>query len=292
MHLHTPVSDTAMCIQRSGPRLWQNRGMRTALLVVLVLLAGCGNPPEAPRELSELLRYMLREWENEDPAVLEAGAANLAEYLAGVDYDGDRVARSTEPGPITEDDVADMGHAEGTEPGDTVNLSLAWRSPHAIDLHGLWQAEVDHTPAEPSANEYVRSFDDGGDGTCFADRGCDPLFTSNVIERGNVLFTVEFDLDKHFRWVRIDDDRWMIVARAWFDEIYPASQGTAVLRQSYTLDVWADNGLGGSDRIQVLYSETAFDPPIDEDIKRNTTRLSIDGAMEATDEAITELLLD
>ncbi len=266
--------------------------MRTLLILALVLSTGCGNPPEAPTELSELLQYMMREWENEDPAVMEAGAANLAEYLAGVNYAGDRVERSTDPESLREVDVADMGHAEGMDPADTVNLSLAWRSPHSVALHGLWQAQVDHSPAEPSANSYARSFDEGGDGTCFEDRSCDPLYTSNVIERGNMLFTVEFDLAKHFRWVQIDEDRWMIVARAWFEDIYPASQGSAVLQQSYTLDVFADNGLGGTDRLQVLYSDTSFEPPIDADIKRNTTRLSIDGAMEATDQAIEDILLN
>ncbi len=77
----------------------------------------------------------------------------------------------------------------------------------------------------------------------------------------------------------------MIVARSWFDGVYPSSRGTATLYQSYTLDVWLEEG-DATRRVQVLYSESRFDPPIEEHIKRNTTRVSIDDAMEATDEAL------
>ena len=81
----------------------------------------------------------------------------------------------------------------------------------------------------------------------------------------------------------------MLVARSWFDGEYAASRGSALLRQSYTLDVWLENESGGTDRVQVLYAETVFDPPIEEHIKRNTTRLSVDSAMSTTDEALAEL---
>jgi hypothetical protein len=262
--------------------------MRCALLLTLGILVGC-NSPEAPSEVSDLMRFLMREFDNPDPDFLIAGAQNMADYLATVDYDAGGADRSTIPDPLREDDLVGMGHADGTDPLDTVNVSLAYRSSRPIREHALLQAEADHTIAEPSAGAYARTWDDALDPTCFGEQTCQLLRTTNIIERSNALFAAEFELFKHFRWTETEDGTPMIVARAWFDEIYAASRGSADLRQSYTLDVWMENADGGTDRVQVLYSDTAFDPPIDADIKRNTTRLSIDGAMSTTDEALAEL---
>lgn len=257
------------------------------LLLTLATLLGCDSP-EAPTDVSDLMRYLIREFDNPDPAYLTAGADNMADYLDSVDYSEDSQGRSTIPDALRESDLGLISHAEGTVLADCVNVSLAHKSPRPITEFALLQAEEDHRAAEPTAVAYARTWDDEPDPTCFAERSCELLRTTNIIERGNLLFQVEFELFKHFRWAETSDGRSMIVARSWFDGIFPASRGTATLRQSYTLDVFLQNG-EGTDRVQVLWSDTTFEPPIDPDIKRNTTRLSIDDSMWATDEAVEDL---
>lgn len=260
-----------------------------ARLIALLALVLCGcDSPEAPTDVSDLMRYLVREFDREDPAYLSAGAQNMAGYLSTVDYEADSAGRSTIPDSLYEADLVGISRFAGTDPEDTVNVSLAYRSSRPIEDHARLQAEVDHTIAEPSAVSYVRAWDDEPDPTCFADRSCTVLRTTNQIERSNLLFSVEFELFKHFRWTEIEDGRSMIVARAWFDGEFTASNG-AVLRQSYTLDVWLENGLGGTDRVQVLYSETVFDPEVEANTKRAVTRISVDSAMSTTDEALATL---
>lgn len=262
--------------------------MRTLIVLLIACAAGC-NSPEAPTDVSDLMRYLVREFDNADPAYLAAGAQNMGDYLATVDYEGDSVARSTIPDPLLEEDLVGMSRLAGTDPADTINLSLAYRSSRPIGDHARMQAEADHTIAEPSASSYERTWDDEPDPTCFPDRTCTLLRTTNQIERSNMLFTVEFELFKHFRWTETEDGRSMIVGRAWFDGEYVASVGTAVLRQSYTLDIWLDNALGGTDRVQVLYAESSVEGVTDENIIRNITRSSVDDAMWTTDSALTAL---
>ena len=51
-------------------------------LLVGLLLLGCRKaPPEAPKDLQELSRYLYREWQNDDPEVMAAGMDNLHAFL-------------------------------------------------------------------------------------------------------------------------------------------------------------------------------------------------------------------
>jgi hypothetical protein len=62
-----------------------------------------------------------------------------------------------------------------------------------------------------------------------------------------------------------------------------------MLWQSYSLDLWIEDGNGGSRRFQSLWSESDI-IDVDEDIVRNVLRDSIDDVYAAGDEAIDGLL--
>ncbi len=251
-------------------------------LLVTLLLAGC-NPPEAPTELSDLARYVIREFDNDDPAFLQAGATNLATLLDAVDYEADTVARSTIPTGLQAEDVVGLTRPADTELEDTADVSLYYRSRHPVAAHADYTRQADQLDAEPTATAYMREFLEGRD--CFGNGDCEHLRTVNDLTRENLLFSMQFELWKDFRRLQTEDGRAVMVSRAWTQEGFLAHVGTANLRQSWTLDVWLDEG-EGSERLRVNWAETTFDPPIDEDIIRNTTRAAIQDALEAGDDAL------
>ena len=81
---------------------------RSALLLLLVaLLTACKPPsPEAPTDLSDLVRYLFAEWSNEDPLPLQGGLANLDAFMVAIDMDAPAVDRSWVPDALTVEDVA------------------------------------------------------------------------------------------------------------------------------------------------------------------------------------------
>ncbi len=52
------------------------------MMLLLPMLTGCRPPPDAPQELDELVGYLFNHLADEDPAAMEAGAANLDSWLS------------------------------------------------------------------------------------------------------------------------------------------------------------------------------------------------------------------
>jgi hypothetical protein len=256
--------------------------VRAPLLAVVLLASGCA-APEAPTELSELARYLVREFDHEDPAFLAAGASNLDVLLDGLDLDEDLFERSSVPTHLALDDVADLTRPPGTDLDDTVDVTLAYRSSYGVAEHAVFAVDGDQLSAEPSAVAYERTFLDGDD--CFASGACTRLRTVNQVSRQNMLFALDFELWKDFRRAQTEDGVDVLVSRAWTEEGFQAHVGTADLRQSWTLDVFIDDEVGCR-RWRVNWAETLFDPPIEDDILRNTTRSSMQDALEAADAAL------
>jgi len=261
------------------------QGAACATLVGALTLAGCPAPIEAPTELSDLARYMVREFDAEDPAVRVAGADNFAALLDGVDFSASTPDRSTIPSSLSSDDVADLTRPPDTSLADTTDVTLFYGSRHPVSTHAAFTLVENQIDAEPSTAAYTRSFLDGED--CFEDGSCDRLSTVNAVSRENALFALDFTLFKDFRRFATTDGRDVLVSRAWTVEPFEASRGTAVLRQSWTLDVFVD-GPDGALRFRGNWAETTFDPPIDEDIARNTTRSGMQNGHERADEALDE----
>ncbi len=251
----------------------------------MVALGGCAAPVEAPTELSELARYMVREFDAADPAVRVAGADNFAALLDGVDYSASTADRATIPASLEADDVADLSRPPDTVLANTTDVTLFYGSRHPVSAHAAFTVADNQVDAEPSTASYVRTLLDGGD--CFGDGSCERMSTVNAVGRENALFALDFTLFKDFRRLETSDGRDVLVSRSWTQEAFEASRGTAVLRQSWTLDVFVD-GPDGAQRFRGNWAETTFDPPIDEDIARNTTRNGMQNGHELADEVLDE----
>jgi hypothetical protein len=231
--------------------------------------------------LSDLARFLVREFDNEDPAVMEAGVTNLAVLMDAVDYEASTVDRSTIPAHLEAVDVERLTRPPETFIDRTVDVSVSYLSRHTVSDH-IGFTDEDQLPAEPTAVEYTR---DVLEGDCFAAGDCDHLRTFNDLTRENGLFSVRFDLFKDFRAMQTDDGRDVMVSWAWTEESFLAHVGTAHLKQSWTLDVWLEKD-GGAERLRVNWAETTFDPPVEDDVVRNTTRGGIQDALEAADDVL------
>lgn len=264
-------------------------------LIVLLLLVGCAPLPEAPTELNELSRYLYREYNHEDPRVMQEGMANMYDFLATLDLaTEEKEDRSFVPENLHDEDVVDIVRPDRPLE-DCLPISIGGLSRHRIEDHALLMIQPDQTEAEASANFYDRTFPELADPSCFLDRTCDLLVTSNHAERQNLLLHVEFILYKNFRWVEVLDDdgehaRWAIVARSWFDQEWHGEEGNNSLLQSYATDLWFEADDGGVWRYQTLWSESEIAVEVSDDGVRNVLRRSIDDSFGQADDVIDELL--
>jgi hypothetical protein len=262
--------------------------MRILLATVAgaIAIAGCKKPPEAPKELNELSTYLYREWDNEDPAVMEVGLENLYAFLKKQDLEAGILDRSWELTSPSKADVSDIPFPKGVHPKDTLGVAVGYLSPWSIQDHATLQTEADQLIAEPSAKVYDRSFPDDDDPLCFVDQSCDPLVSINDIERKNLLISVVMVLFKDFRWVETERGS-AFISRSWLAESFDGENGSSRVVQSYAVDCWLPDGKKVW-RYQTLWSESEIVGASDA-ATIATLKSSIDKAMETADDAIEQL---
>ena len=262
--------------------------MRILLIALISVFAfsGCRKPPEAPQQLDELTKFLYQEWDNEDPAVMEAALENLYNLLKKEDLEAGILDRSWELTPISKDVVSDIPYPDGANPQNTLGVAVGYISPFKIKDHARLQTEGDQLIAEPSAKVYERTFPEDDDPLCFLDQSCDPLVTENDIERQNILMTVQMILYKDFRWVETERGT-AFISRSWLDRSWDGENGKSRVVQSYSIDCWLPVGKEIW-RFQTLWSESEITGASDT-ATLATLKSSIDKAMETGDEAIEEL---
>ena len=266
--------------------------LRTLLLIaVSAPLAACKPPsPEAPTDLSDLVRYLFAEWHNEDPQPMQDGLANLDAFMRDIDMDTAAVDRSWVPEPLTVEDVSAVTWPE-RDLEATIPLTVAGAGPWAVTDHARLQTEADQLPAEPTAVRYDRTVTNVDDPSCFWDGSCGLIETDNDVRRDNLVMSVDFAMRKDFRWVNIgsgEDARRAVVGRSWLEDSFVGDEGNTHLWMSFAVDVWMELPDGSTQRVQSLWSESET-IDVEEDIVRNLLRGSIDDVFDAGDAAIEEL---
>jgi len=253
-------------------------------------LAGCTPPPEAPDDLSDLSRYLIREYDNEDPRALQVGIESLEPHLAGLDLTGPRGDRAFLPDDLVDDDLAAITHPDAPLAG-CVPVAVAGQSRHEVLWFGELAQIVDQTPGEPSAETYARNFLAPDDPTCFADASCAHMETVNDVRRSNAIYTVEYSMFKDFRWVDVVAEgeptgRRALLTRSWITEPAVGVNNQNTIVHSYTLDVMIGEDDGTTSRYQVLWSEADLVLDVEDDITAGTLRIAIDQYFVAQDNAI------
>ncbi len=267
------------------------RVLLSCLLPLMVALPAC-TIQEAPTELSDLNRFLFREWASEGDQLLGDALLNFEAQMANVNLSGALGQRSFVPENLSEDDAIGITHPERSF-ADLLGVAVAHSSPWSTAEHVLLIVAEDQTPAQPTAPLYQRSFTQGSDPDCFAERACMQLTSMNEVRRENLLMSVNFTVAKDYRWVRVENEeggeRWGIIARSWFSESFPADSGGSTLWQSFTLDLWLDQPEGGLLRYESMWTETEIPGVTDPDIVRGTIRVSLSDTFDAEDSYLEDL---
>ncbi len=207
--------------------------------VALVLtLAACKKPPEAPADLDQLCNYLYSHMPDDDPEYLQVGLESLLSWLdVNIDetYEGYSVsALSQETVQALDDlerDVEDVeGAAVGTD-GVTSVDDMAW-------------VLVMVNPSEYIDNHevYERSYD--GNQQCFVERGCDWLEMTNYMESSYTLgLTVTSENTANMRWVELDEGP-ALLHRTWLNGPAQLNWDWLSIDENYYLNVVLPRGTG------------------------------------------------
>ncbi len=240
--------------------------------LLLLALIGCKHPVEAPTEMDELARYLLREFEIEDPEGLELGLDNLRPLLDEAPEEGWSLT------PLSLDDLWDLVPPEGRDPADARGLAVVYASPHPVADHVELMLLDDMTPCSPTAESYERSFTEGED--CFAGAGCEFLRTVNAIHRSNLLMEMGFTLNEDYRWVGD-----AVLSRNWIPESAHGDEDSNHLWQDWEVEVWLPADDGGTLRLWAMWTEAEY-AGITEEMAEVSGRMGLMDAMEAQDGVI------
>ncbi len=273
---------------------------RSVLLMPLIVIAlvGCKPPPEAPTELDELSAYLFRNWETEEPGVLEVGMYNMQQHFAGLDLDTDYHDLSFQLEVLSDDDIVDVNAPAGTDPADCLGVGLVTGSAFSPEDHAVAITQADQTPLEPnSRDKYDRIFLDPTDPACFLTRDCLVLRTNNDLIKKNSLMEIPYEMIKDFRWVELSEegepgtDTWGILARTWIEEAGVGESGNNTIEQSYSVDVFLPgaDASWGAYRYMGLWSEStgSVDDP---EIVMNVTLWGMDDLFSETEKWLEENL--
>lgn len=267
--------------------------LRTASCVLpLFALTACfGDPPPmAPQDADDLTRFIFREFDHEDPAVLEDAAVKLDAFLAAqIKFDGDLVQRSFELASILPSDIAGLDeYPSEQDPAKTIGMAVAYRSKWPVTDHARLQASDGLLEAEPSASAYERHFVEPTDPACFPTRECELMVTLNEITRSNFLMEVAIVLKKRFKWVALPDGRFAILSRSWNPRVFIGEDPDTAIKQSYTVDAWIGQADGSTWRYQGLFQESITGIDADKSTVIVTVTDGLDDLFEKTDEVIGE----
>ncbi|HCP47273.1 MAG TPA: hypothetical protein DIU15_14625 [Deltaproteobacteria bacterium] len=272
----TPILETP----RSG-------GRRKLLAGLVLLLAGCAQPPpEAPTELGDLTLYLFSNFEA-DEEVLLAGVSNLGAFLDQGVWDdfipgSSREGREWTPPTLTSDHFGGIPETEGVEPDEQLPVAVASWSDHAPEARAELVALRDQTPVEaPSSASYDRDFLTDID--CFTDLSCRFVRTTNVIHRDQLVLDVVYEAYKDFQWVGMPDGQQALLARSWTTEVFPEDDGQDSLDQSYNLEVWLPRP-GGALGLNVVWSSVTLPAVSDDSLIASVTAGVIDQIYVATEE--------
>ncbi|MCB9796714.1 MAG: hypothetical protein H6741_28785 [Alphaproteobacteria bacterium] len=263
--------------------------MRAILPLTALALVACKEPIEAPAELNDLSHFMWAEWDNEDPEVLIAGVNSLEAWAADKDADASNWGdRFYEIDPLPNATVTDEGlTTHGLNSEDAIGVGELYASVHAPPKHATLFGLADQSdPIEPSSpDSYTRTIT-AGDADAFAAGTEETLESHNQINRRNILFTLDYELDKVWRWVTLEDGREVIVSRSWSEESGPVNDDDEQILQAYSLELWIPNDAGGSLRWLITWQQAELS--IDDDAMKSLVGGSMNDTFESQDELLSE----
>lgn len=259
--------------------------VRMVLVAVVAALAGCDVPPAASDPFNDAAIAALGAFDDEQPDVLVTAFEQLElEVDDSLDLKGGISARSLIPSRLTEADVDGMEHPS-RDPALTLPVALAWSSPAAAAEHDPLALLKDQVGVEPFATAYARTFTEGE--SCYP-ADCEFLRSRNEMTKENIEMTVSLVLMKDWRAFDLSDGRAARASRGWMEAGADASNNADRIEQSFAIELWTEQTDGSTLRLLVLWAETTFESPKEDDLVMLTTRIGMDTLFHAHDDWIEE----
>ncbi|MEO0600635.1 MAG: hypothetical protein AAF211_04310 [Myxococcota bacterium] len=223
--------------------------MRAGLALVAMAAVGCGSPPaEAPAELQDLSEFLFQRADDEDPAELAAGIANLRDLNASVDFSLDAKDRAVTLGILQGEFLDGLPVPEGSDVNNQTPVGLARLSDTTIAQNVELATEVNRVCIESDTTKWAqRTFTEGLD--CWPD--CE-LRYEQPTRKENPLARVWYDQFGYYRLVDVTPEEGepfqAIVHRYWIEEQGQSDGGNSSWNMLWGLDVTyelEDGGLGG-----------------------------------------------
>jgi hypothetical protein len=190
----------------------QNNPLHTSLVAVLIAVAGCKPPPDAPSELDELASYIYAHHPDEDPAAMQAGLEQLTTWLEG------NWAEAEDGYVIGALDEATVDGVDGVDRGTEgmIGLAVPTASIYSVDQATYAMVGVMCDEVYPDMFvEYER--ETVGDADCFLARDCDRLEARENMESHFPLEVVSIAQSyNEYLWVELDSG-WAMVQRNWLE---------------------------------------------------------------------------
>jgi len=244
-------------------------------MVLVCLLGGCNKTVEAPTSLSDLSRFLFREFESE-PEVVASGLANLRGLFGELGTETDAYSLD----PLTAEDMEGLDRPDRNL-NDMVSLGVLKDSPWPVEDHPLYITLDSLVGLSTAAESYDRVFTNTDDPSCFLDRSCEYLRTENSVHRKNFFIDMTYFFYKDFRWVTEDTGEDAIISRSWMVDSHSGDSGKNNMWQMFEVEAWLSNG-AQTWRLYVGYQEGEY-AGVSDDVARGIVQNGIHSSLEAYD---------
>jgi hypothetical protein len=227
-------------------------GMRPLCWAVglCVLLMGCKRPPEAPQKLEDLCAFLFEHFDDEDPAELAQGVANLEVWL-GRHFE--ETLEGYEVESLTRSSVRSVS-GKSVDLTDLIGVSSAYDITHPFE--DVVRILVKHNAANIySSYETAERTYETGTG-CFLQENCDQL---DYLQDAEAVYPMNLKVDMtvggQIRRLAVDDHKAML-QRTWFERA-EFSLSWLNVEESYSLVVSLEDGRK-TRRLEAIWVITSF----------------------------------
>ena len=180
-------------------------------MVPFALLLACSAPPDAPRELDELVGYFFAHAVDEDEAPLAVGADNLASWM------DTRLEETLDGYAVKVLSQATLDSLDDRErpAAGLVGAAVGHESPHDSTRLAAGVLTTDAMDRDPEATlAYRRESDD--DVACFLDHACD-VYTYRYWSTDSLPLGIEVTYQNivQYRWFTMSTGDAALVTRQW-----------------------------------------------------------------------------
>lgn len=221
--------------------------------MVALLLLACSKPPEAPKELDELIGFFFTHAMDEDETYLQVGGENLAAWMdARLDETLDGYAVNTL-------DQATLDGLDGSErpADDLLGAAVGHESPHSP--WALAASVANHYPTERNPDRtvsYTRANETDRD--CFLEERCDRYtFDFTSLSSLPLGIEVESTFRQQMRWFTLPDGQSAFVEANWMHEPADINVDWLEVRGQYYAWVSLPHD-GGSRNMYATWADTRF----------------------------------